>query len=154
MGTRRQERLNSFIVREISAIIRDIKNGELGFVTITRCDISPDLREAKIYFSVFGEADEVARNLALLERNRGFIRSRLGKNLGTRLVPQLHFEFESAIAIADEMSRLINFARASDPHPNDAAATADNVDGAAATHRHTDADNPIGDFPAPRRDLA
>lgn len=148
MGTRRQARINSRIVRDISEFIRGIKHDELGFVTITRCEVAPDLRDARIFVSVYGDQAEVDRNLQILERAKGYLRSRLGKSLQTRIVPQLIFEQEKQIAIADEMNRLINEARASDPH-HDAPEDTENADG-----KNTPDEGPVGDFPAGRSDLA
>lgn len=140
MGTRRQARINSRIVRDLSEFIRGIKNDDLGFVTITRCEISPDLRDAKVFVSVYGDEAEVERNFKILETAKGYLRSRLGKSLQTRVVPQLIFERETRIATADEMNQLINQARATDPDHGETPLN-DARDAAAAD------EGPVGDFP-------
>lgn len=134
MATRRQERINSRIVREISEVIREVKNGDLGFITITRADVSPDLRDAKIFFSVIGDETEIQRNLIILDRARGFIRSHLGKALQTRIVPQLEFMYDEQIVNSDQMNRLIREACADAPAKKD--------------------DDIIGDFPSMHEGLA
>jgi ribosome-binding factor A len=119
---------------------------ELGFVTITRAEISPDLRDARIYVSVFGDEKEVRRNLQILECARGFIRSRLGKALATRVIPQLEFVIDAEAATLDQMNRLINEARASDPHPPEKSTPDTEIESAA--------DATIGDFPKIPENLA
>lgn len=156
MGTRRQARINSRIVRDLSEFIRGIKHDDLGFVTITRCEVAPDLREARVYVSVYGDQAEFDRNLKILETAKGYLRSCLGKSLQTHIVPQLVFMQEKQIATADEMNRLINEARATDPHPDPEPPSAEAENSAEGwTDARPGADEgPIGDFPAGRDDLA
>ena len=114
MVTRRQERVSKRIMQELVEATRDLKNVELGFLTITRCEVSPDLRHAKVFVSVFGREGEQEKTLAALRNNANRLKTMIARPLGTKTVPSLHFEIDESIATADRMSRLIKDARATD----------------------------------------
>lgn len=117
MPSRRQERVQKRIIQETVEALRNLKHVKLGFVTITRCEVSPDLRHAKIFISVFGSEEERARTLQLIRNNAPKLRGMIARPLGTKVTPQLHFEFDDSIATADHMSRLIHDARQTDANP-------------------------------------
>jgi ribosome-binding factor A len=118
MPTRRQERINARIVTEVAEGLRGIKDPRLGFVTVLSAEVSPDLRHARVRFSVFTADPELKKvNLGLVRHHAGAMRARLAKSLGGRTVPMLHFELDESVGVADEMSRLIRDARATDPNP-------------------------------------
>ncbi len=118
MPTRRQERVAKRIVQETVEALRNLKHVKLGFITVTRCDVSPDLRHAKIFLSVFGDEEEQARTLQLIHNNATKIRHMIARPLGIKMTPQLQFEFDESVANADRMSRLIHDARLTDANPN------------------------------------
>ncbi len=68
-----------------------IKDDSLGFVTITDCRVTGDLQHATVFYTVFGSDDERAASAAVLEANKGRIRSAVGKGVGIRLTPSLEF---------------------------------------------------------------
>lgn len=117
MPTRRQERVAKRVMQELVEAIRDLKNVNLGFITITRCEVSPDLRHAKVFVSVWGEDAQRERTLDALRQNASRLKGAIGRPLGTKVVPSLHFEFDDTIATADHMSRLIRDARNTDANP-------------------------------------
>ncbi len=117
MPSRRQERVGKRVVQELTDALRNLKHVDLGFITITRCEVSPDLRHAKVFISVFGDEKQQERSLTLLRRSASKLKGMIGRPLGTKVVPTLHFEFDESIATADEMSRLIRDARSTDAHP-------------------------------------
>jgi ribosome-binding factor A len=115
MPTRRQERVSKRITQELVEATRDLKNSaELGFLTFTRCEVSQDLRHAKVFISVFGKEGEQDRTLALLRRDANKLKTMIARPLGTKTVPSLHFEIDDTVANADMMNRLIKDARATD----------------------------------------
>ena len=114
MPTRRQERVGKRVTQELVDALRDLKNVDLGFITVTRCEVSPDLRHAKVFVSVFGDEKRQEKTLNLLKNNANKLKSMIARPLATKVVPSLHFEFDETIAHADEMSRLIRDARATD----------------------------------------
>lgn len=117
MPTRRQERVSKRITQELVEAVRELKYVDLGFITFTRCEVSPDLRHAKVFVSVWGDQVRQEKTLAALRQNATKLKGAIGRPLGTKVVPNLHFEFDDTIATADEMSRLIRDARATDSNP-------------------------------------
>lgn len=118
MPSRRQERVAKRIMQELAEAFRNLKHANLGFVTITKCEVSPDLRHAKVFVSVWGDDAERERSLNVLKNHASRLRGMIGRPLGTKVVPALHFEFDESIANADRMSRLIRDARQTDLNPN------------------------------------
>jgi ribosome-binding factor A len=95
----RPERLAEAIKKEVSELLfHDLKDPRLGFVTITAVEVSPDLRMAKIYASVYGPADEQKTALEALARAGGFIRSELGKRIKLRHTPEITFKLDQSIS--------------------------------------------------------
>ncbi|MFH1692636.1 MAG: 30S ribosome-binding factor RbfA [Candidatus Omnitrophota bacterium] len=80
------------IKREVSLIIQDeLRDPRLGFITITRAEITPDLRFARVFFSVYGNEEQWKQTHEGLEHASGFIRRELGHRLKLRLVPEVVF---------------------------------------------------------------
>ncbi len=117
MPTRRQERIGKRIMQELVEAFRDLKNVNLGFITITKCEVSPDLHHAKVFVSVYGEEEVKEKTLNTLRHNASRLRGMISRPLGTKVVPGLSFEEDETIAKADEMSRLIRQARGTDANP-------------------------------------
>ena len=93
---RRVERLTSQIERELGSILqRKVKDPRLGFVTIIRAEVSHDLSFARVYYTVYGDEDDIKDTREALDRAGGYIRHQLGQTLGTRLTPELRFEFDA-----------------------------------------------------------
>lgn len=118
MPSRRQERVSKRIVQELVEAFRNLKHANLGFITVTKCEVSPDLRHAKVFVSIWGEEEERNRALAVLKHHAAKLRGMIARPLGTKVVPSLHFEFDESIATADHMSRLIRDARQTDANPD------------------------------------
>ena len=109
MAGRRAARVAERIRQEASQIILyQLQDPRIRFVTITKVDVSGDLRHATIYVSVLG--GEGTRRTALrgLASARGLIQSRLGRSLGLRETPILRFEFDPSIEKSIEISRLLD----------------------------------------------
>lgn len=117
MPSRRQERVSKRIIQETVEALRNLKHTKLGFVTVTRCEMSPDLRHATIFISVFGSDEERERTLQIIRNNASKLRGMIGRPLAMKMTPQLHFEFDDTIETADRMSRLITDARKTDANP-------------------------------------
>lgn len=117
MPSRRQERVAKRVIQELTEAFRNLKNVDLGFITVTRCEVSPDLRHAKVFVSVFGDDERRGKSLQMLRNYASKLKGIIGRPLGTKVVPTLHFEFDDTIASADAMSRLIRDARATDADP-------------------------------------
>ena len=108
--SRRIARLNSLLKEEISRIltfkINDPRIG--GFVTITQVSLSPDLKIAKVYFSVYGDLDDVSVVEKGLNSAKGFIRHEIAKNLNLRVTPEIIFKYDSSIARGCRVISILN----------------------------------------------
>lgn len=97
--TRRTERINDLLREEISDLVqRELKDPRLGgLVTITEVDISPDLRNAKVYVSVLGTPDERKDSLIALRAAAHFMERELRKRLTIRRIPELSMHNDTSI---------------------------------------------------------
>lgn len=90
----RRERIASVLEREISNIVaQEMKDPRLGFITITEVRVSPDLKEAIVYFSSLENPSE---NLKTLSRAKGYIRSTLAHRVRIKVIPQLEFKIDES----------------------------------------------------------
>lgn len=108
MASYRKNRINEDMLRELPQIIRGVKDPRVnsGFVTITHCDISGDLKFAKIYFSVLnGDASEVKKGLISA---KGFIKREIAERLNMRNTPELTFVSDDSIEQGDKISKILN----------------------------------------------
>ncbi len=113
----RHQRLAEQIHRELAELIRrELKDPRVGMVTIGEVEVSPDLSVAKIYYTVFGDQEAQKNSQEGLECASGFLRSRLGKSLHTRVTPELRFIFDDSPQQGDHLEALIAKARARDKH--------------------------------------
>jgi len=89
----RQDRVTEEIRKEASIIIHDeLKDPRLGFVTVTRVEMTPDLRLAKIFFSVLGKEEEHKRTKAALDSALGLIRTKIAQRINLRFAPEIIFK--------------------------------------------------------------
>ncbi|RJP29796.1 MAG: 30S ribosome-binding factor RbfA [Candidatus Omnitrophota bacterium] len=89
----RQDRVEKAIQKEVSSIIHDeLKDPRLGFVTITRVEITKDLRDTKIFYSVLGQDKEHKDTKVALDSASGFIRKLIGERINLRFVPTIMFK--------------------------------------------------------------
>ena len=70
---------------------RRVKDPRLGFVTVTDVRVSGDTQQASVFYTVFGEQEDLVGTAAALESAKGLLRSEVGKQLGMRHVPTLEF---------------------------------------------------------------
>lgn len=138
----RARKLADRIQRIVAEMLeRRIKDPRLGFVTVTDARLTNDLRDATVYYTVFGTDEEKAGTAAALESAKGVIRSEVGRQTGLRHTPSLTFEADEVQANAQHIEDLLAQARQSDADVARAAAGA----------------SPAGDadpYKAPREDEA
>lgn len=103
-------------VRElVASVVRtQIKDPRLGMITITDARITPDLRDATVYYTVLGDATEQASTAAALDSARGMLRSTVGKALGLRHSPTLSFVPDDVQEQVRHIDDLLATARRSD----------------------------------------
>ena len=102
----RQEKLGELITVELSDLIRTrLKDPRVGFASITRVDVSGDLRHAKVFVSVMGTAEEQAETMKGLKNANGFLRHELAGRLTLRYMPELAFKLDTSI---EEGARILD----------------------------------------------
>jgi ribosome-binding factor A len=103
---------------------RIVKDPDLGFVTITDVRVTGDLQHASIFYTVFGDEAQRERTAALLEKNKGRLRSFIGGQLSIRLTPGLDFFADAIPETAAHLEELLEEARQRDAAVAAAAAEA------------------------------
>jgi ribosome-binding factor A len=93
------------IQRDLSELIRDLKDPRVGMVTLNNVEVTPDYAHAKVYFSVLVGKPQDCEDA--LNEAAGFLRNGLFKRLQIHTVPTLHFHFDQTTERAAELSALI-----------------------------------------------
>ena len=94
----RMEKVNNQLRREIAAIIlRDVNDPRVEFVTITHVDVSKDLRNAKVFYSVLGDESNAEKAGEALTKAQGYIRRIVGERLDMRYTPELLFIYDKSL---------------------------------------------------------
>ena len=109
----RIERFEQLIKEVVSEIIReDVSDPRIGFVSLTAVDISPDLKNAKIFVSILGDDKQKNDSMSGLTSATSFVRGRLGEMVKSRNVPEISFieddSLEKGSKVLDIISKLDN----------------------------------------------
>src|SRR6266446_3911481 len=111
----RPERVADQIRAEVSSMIaRELQDPGIGFITITRVQVSPDLQHARVYYSTLGDKTARTNTDRALERASSFLRRQLGQRLRLRRTPELEFMFDETIAHQDRIEQLLQELNAPD----------------------------------------
>ncbi len=110
MKQQRQARIDAEVQRTVAEIIdRDLKDPRLGFVTVTRAEISNDMMQCKIFVSIIGDRHVARQSMDALQNAAGYVRGELGSAVKLRHTPELHFvedrSTERAIALTKTLER-------------------------------------------------
>lgn len=104
----RAERVGSLIKEEIGTILtREYSGGEFGFITVTDVRMTPDLKIARVSFSVLGKADLRARAMKKLETEKPHIRGIVGSHLRLKFTPALQFFLDETQEHVERINTLI-----------------------------------------------
>jgi len=115
MAAKRIERLKKVILRKASdVILYELHDPRLGFVTLSKVDLTDDLRYATIYYSVIGADADRSKTGHALEAARGYIQKEIARALQTRVTPHIRFKYDESIEGALRISRKIDEAVAED----------------------------------------
>jgi ribosome-binding factor A len=98
-----------------------IKDPRLGFVTITDARITGDLREATVFYTVFGDESQRLESAAALESAKGILRSEVGRQTGVRFTPTLAFVADAIPEGAKQIDELLARVAAADAKVLEAA---------------------------------
>ncbi|HOJ18685.1 MAG: 30S ribosome-binding factor RbfA [Ignavibacteriales bacterium] len=103
----RTEKISELIKKEISIIfLQKINDPALGMLTITDVKVTPDVKIAKIYISVFNK-EKRADTLSKIESINGYIRSELAHRIKLRFVPELKFFIDETLDYVEKIESLI-----------------------------------------------
>ena len=108
MANYRRGRINEEMQKELTMILRRVKDPRVSeaFISVTSADCTPDLKFAKIYYSVMGgDQKEVAKGL---KAATGFIRRELARTLNLRITPELTFIADDSAAYGAHIASILN----------------------------------------------
>jgi ribosome-binding factor A len=115
MDAARTRRLSERITKIVAELLeRRIKDPRLGFVTVTEVRLTPDWREAKVFYTVFGTPEELQDTAIALRSATGIIRSEVGRIIGLRHTPSIEFIADALPDSARRIDDLVAAARQAD----------------------------------------
>ncbi|MBE6596973.1 MAG: 30S ribosome-binding factor RbfA [Ruminococcaceae bacterium] len=115
MAKHRQGRINDEMKKELAAILREVKDPRVSeaFVSITGVEVTPDLKYAKVYYSVFtGDKKEIAKGL---KSSAGYIRGQVAKRMNLRMTPEFTFVEDNSISYGAHISKILSGIEISEP---------------------------------------
>ena len=101
-------RVNELVRAVVAESIGGLKDPRLGLVTVTGVEVSPDLRDARVFVSVFGSEKKRAKTMAGLAGAQRYLQSRLARELTLKRTPQLSFEYDPTVERGVHMTKLID----------------------------------------------
>ena len=115
MPNYRRRRINDEMTRELCRIIRNVKDPRVSgsLTTVTGCDVTPDLKYAKVFFSFLDDANEEESEMKRkeikkgLESAKGFIRRELAQTLNLRITPDLVFIPDTSVEYGAKISKIL-----------------------------------------------
>lgn len=115
MDAARARRLAERITKIVAEMLeRRVKDPRLGFVTVTEARLTADLREATVFYTVYGTPEEREDTAAALRSATGIIRTEVGRQLGLRHTPSLEFVADALPDSARRIDDLVAAARSAD----------------------------------------
>ena len=132
------DRIKVLIAANVEPIVKD---PDLGFITITDVRVTNDLQHASVFYTVFGDEQQRATTAALLEKNKGKLRSFVGSQIKIRLTPSLDFFADAIPETAAHLEDLLREAKERDAAVAAAAASAQYAGDADPYKKSEDADD-------------
>src|SRR6188768_1568831 len=106
-GTR-PERVGEQIRQELSALLaREVHDPGIGFVTLTRVKMSPDLQQARVFYTVIGDAKVQKATAEALTRATPFLRRHIAARVRLRRVPEIRFDFDKSVENQDRIEKIL-----------------------------------------------
>ena len=111
----RPDRVADQIRAELAALLtREVHDPGIGFVTLTRVHVTPDLQQARVHYTVLGDDKARASSARALERAAPFLRRQIGSRLRLKRVPELSFTYDDSIEGQDRIERILKELHAAD----------------------------------------
>lgn len=110
MSTSRRAQKVAQAIRQVvgMAILSELKDPRVRDVTLTRVEVTGDLREAKVYVSVMGDEHQQELSLRGLQSAAGFLQAKCAERIEMRYTPRLHFMFDQGLKKSFEVTRILN----------------------------------------------
>ena len=125
----RPDRIGDQLRMEISDLLaREVHDPGIGFVTLTRVEVTPDLQHARVFYSSLGAPTVRRQTERALERATPFLRRRIAHRLRLRRVPEIHFAFDEGVEAQDRVERLLREIHDRESRPPEDARSAPNPD--------------------------
>ncbi|MFN8015592.1 MAG: 30S ribosome-binding factor RbfA [Acidimicrobiia bacterium] len=103
----RVARVNHLVQEILAEEIELIDNNDLEMVTITGCEVTSDLRHAKVFISALGDTEKVEKGLQALEKNKGRLKRALSSSTRMKFLPDLHFLVDPSIEMGYKIESII-----------------------------------------------
>ncbi|HEX5068874.1 MAG TPA: 30S ribosome-binding factor RbfA [Vicinamibacterales bacterium] len=104
----RPDRVGEEIREELSSLlVREVHDPGIGFVTLTRVKVSPDLQMARVFYTVIGDEKAQKDTARALERATPFLRRHIGARIRLRRVPEIRFEYDKGVENQDRVERIL-----------------------------------------------
>ena len=103
----RMRKVDALIQEIVAEAVSELTDPDLGFVTITGVDCSPDLRRATVFFSSLGSTQESKTSEAALGRATKYVQRVMAKELRTKYTPAIEFEVDASVEQAVRITRLL-----------------------------------------------
>jgi ribosome-binding factor A len=104
----RASRVGDQIRAELAELLaREVHDPGIGFLTITRVGVTPDLQQARVYYTTMGDETARKESRRALERAAPFLRRQIGRRLRLKRVPELGFFFDESIEQHDRIERIL-----------------------------------------------
>jgi ribosome-binding factor A len=108
MTSPRTARVGEQIRHDIADLLTvAVRDPAIGFITITRVTVTPDLQQARVYYTIIGDEKARRETERGLERARPMLRRHLGKRLRLRRVPELRFFFDESVGHQDRIEQIV-----------------------------------------------
>lgn len=109
MAYKRSDRVADLIKEEIASMVLhgDIKDPRIGFITITHVKMTPDLKEAKVYFSQIGSDHDKEMSRQGLNNASGYVRRNLAKRISLRHIPSVSFYFDDSLEYSEHIEKVL-----------------------------------------------
>jgi ribosome-binding factor A len=114
-GFPRTRRLGEQLRRELAELLRDeLRDPRVAMVSMTSIEVTRDLAQAQVYFTLLGDPAERAEVTAVLNQAAPLLRRELGRRMHIRVVPRLEFRYDEVVEHGARLSSLIAAAVAAD----------------------------------------
>ncbi len=109
MSFKRTDRISEEIKKELSSVIRELKDPRIPMMTsVVTVNVTSDLSYAKAYISVMGTDDEKKAAIKALTQAAGYVRREIGGRIKLRCVPEFTFELDTSIEYGAHINKLLN----------------------------------------------